>query len=123
MSESHFILRPSDQSSCVVAINIVDDLALEVTESLTVSLSLTEDLDGVLISQPTATILIIDDDGKANNGFIIYSNYICMGSRKDLTTDLYDYRCCGWTQSKQLHCNGECRVISGVYCFARSIGY
>ena len=73
MSESHFILRPSDQSSCVVAINIVDDLALEVTESLTVSLSLTEDLDRVLIPQPTATILIIDDDGKDSTQGLPYT--------------------------------------------------
>ena len=50
-----------------VSLDIVDDSVLEDTESLTVSLSLNGERNGVLLSLPTATIFITDDDGERLN--------------------------------------------------------
>ena len=47
-----------------VAVVLIDDLMLEETESLMVSLSLTGELTSVQLTQHTATILITDDDGQ-----------------------------------------------------------
>ena len=55
-------LTPTVTQQCV-SVMIEDDSVLEKTESLTVSLSLTGASDSVYLSQPTATIVITDDDG------------------------------------------------------------
>lgn len=56
-------LFPLSNSLCT-AINIVNDEALEVTESFAVSLSLAEDLSRVRLSHPMTTVFIADDDGE-----------------------------------------------------------
>ena len=55
-------LTPTDTQQCV-SVMIEDDSVLEETESLTVSLSLTEILDRVQLTQQTATVVILDNDG------------------------------------------------------------
>ena len=47
-----------------VSLDIVDDSVLEDIESLTVSLSLNGEQNGVSLSAHTATIFINDDDGE-----------------------------------------------------------
>ena len=54
-------LTPTDTQQCV-SVMIEDDSLLEEIESLTVSL--TGVLDSILLSQPTTTIVITDNDGK-----------------------------------------------------------
>ena len=56
-------LTPTDLQQCVTVM-IEDDLVLEETESLTVSLSLIGDMDSIQVSQQTTTIVIIDNDSK-----------------------------------------------------------
>ena len=56
-------LFPSNPERCV-SVNVVDDSAVELDESLTVSLSLPAgELSSVQLTQHTATILITDNDG------------------------------------------------------------
>ena len=56
-------LSPSNSEQCV-SVEIVDDSAVEQTESLTVSLSLPPGgLSSVQLTPNTATILITDNDG------------------------------------------------------------
>lgn len=62
---SELTLIPSRTNSCAIDINIVNDVAVELTESVTVSLSLIERHNRVRITQPTATVLITDDDGRS----------------------------------------------------------
>ena len=56
-------LTPTNAQPCV-SVLIEDDLVLEETESLTVSLSPTGIVASVQVSQPTTTIVITDDDCK-----------------------------------------------------------
>ena len=56
-------LTPTDAQQCVI-VTIEDDLELEETESLIVSVSLTGIVDSVLLSQHTASISIVDNDRK-----------------------------------------------------------
>ena len=56
-------LTPTNAQQCVTVM-IEDDSVSEETESLTVSLSLTGVVDSVLLSQHTATIMIVDNDSK-----------------------------------------------------------
>ena len=56
-------LFPSNPERCM-SVNVVDDSAVELDESLTVSLSLPAgELSSVQLTQHTATILITDNDG------------------------------------------------------------
>ena len=56
-------LSPSDSEQCV-SVEVVDDSAVELDESLTVSLSLPAGgLSSVQLTPNTATILITDNDG------------------------------------------------------------
>ena len=56
-------LSPSNPEQCV-SVEVVDDSAVELVESLTVSLSLPAgELSSVQLTQHTATILITDNDG------------------------------------------------------------
>jgi hypothetical protein len=61
-SVDQVMLLPHKTSTCVTAINIIDDTALEVSENLTVSISPPEGLGRLHISQPTTIITITDDD-------------------------------------------------------------
>ena len=65
-------LTPTDFQQCVTVM-IEDDLVLEETESLTVSLSLIGVMDSIQVSQQTTTIVIIDDDSKRLTMFILQS--------------------------------------------------
>ena len=56
-------LTPTNLQQCVIVM-IEDDLVLEETETLTVSLSLIGIMDSIQVSQQTTTIVIIDNDGK-----------------------------------------------------------
>lgn len=56
-------LSPTTTQQCF-NIMILDDSEIEGTESLTVSLSLTSGQNSVSLSQPNATISIIDDDSE-----------------------------------------------------------
>ena len=46
-------------------------MALERTESLILSLSMVDHFDRVLLTQPTTTVFITDDDGKSNGSFTL----------------------------------------------------
>jgi hypothetical protein len=69
-SVDQVMLLPHKTSTCVTAINIIDDTALEVSENLTVSISPPEGLGRLHISQPTTIITITDDDGEQD--LVIY---------------------------------------------------
>ena len=68
-------LTPTVTQQCV-SVMIEDDSVLEETESLTVSLSLTGAQDSVQLSQPTAPIMIVDNDRKHQS--VCYMMYIYM---------------------------------------------
>lgn len=63
-SETLLVLVPLATPYCTTAINIVNDEAVEETESLIVALSLVKEQSRIHLSQPTATIFIFDDDGE-----------------------------------------------------------
>ena len=73
-------LTPTNAQQCVTVM-IEDDLVLEETESLTVSLSLIGVVDNVQLSQQTTTIVITDDDCKRliihvhNYVLVVYVHY------------------------------------------------
>ena len=57
-------LSPSNSEQCV-SVEVVDDSAVELDESLTMSLSLpTGELSSVQLTPNTTTILITDNDGE-----------------------------------------------------------
>ena len=56
-------LSPNTTQQCV-NIAILDDSEMEETEFLTLSLSLTSEQNSVALSQPNATVYIIDNDGE-----------------------------------------------------------
>ena len=57
-------LSPTTSVHCV-SVMIENDSLLEETEILTVSLSMSHELNSVQLTVPTATILITDDDGES----------------------------------------------------------
>lgn len=61
---SDLILSPTAPERCV-SVNVVDDKAVELSESLTISLSLTGELN-VQITKENITVLIYDDDGETS---------------------------------------------------------
>ena len=64
---SEVMLLPALGRACAIVIEIVDDSAVEETESLTVSLSLPAGgLSSVQLTPNTATILITDNDGESS---------------------------------------------------------
>ena len=62
---------PLNVPFCVTAVEVIDDMAFEVDEVLTVSLTATDGLSRVILSQPTATIIITDEDGKCQICFLL----------------------------------------------------
>ena len=56
-------LSPNTTQQCV-NIDILDDSEMEETEFLTLSLSLTSEQNSIALSQPNATVYIIDNDSE-----------------------------------------------------------
>ena len=53
----------------IVFLNIIDDKALEWSESLSLHLTLDEVTDRIQISPQSAVVVIADDDGKTQNWY------------------------------------------------------
>jgi hypothetical protein len=67
---------PFETPLCVAAVSIINDMAFEDSETLNVLLTAMDVFSRVIVTQPTATIIITDDDSK--HTFVPDPKYVHM---------------------------------------------